>query len=231
MNSIKYIGMDLHSETIRAAVVNDAGKVNMEATMATEASAILDFIAGLPGTLYVAFEEGIHAAWLYNLLLPHVAQVVACDPRQLPPGAPPSYGLGVLVADFNNDSFPDIYVANDSEPSYLFWNKGGRMFVEGGMAAGAATSEDGRTQSGMGVTAGDYNADGLLDIFKTNFSNDLPNLYRNLGGGFFEEVTREAGLGAHTLYLGWGCGFFDADNDGWLDLSMSTATSTLRWTA
>lgn len=84
MNSIKYIGMDLHSETIRAAVVNDAGKVNMEATMATEASAILDFIAGLPGTLYVAFEEGIHAAWLYNLLLPHVAQVVACDPRQLP---------------------------------------------------------------------------------------------------------------------------------------------------
>jgi enediyne biosynthesis protein E4 len=132
--------------------------------------------------------------------------------------APPSYGLGVLVADFNNDSFPDIYVANDSEPSYLFWNNRGRAFAEAGMAAGVATSEDGRTQSGMGVTAGDYNCDGLLDIFKTNFSDDLPNLYHNLGSGFFEEVTREMGLGLHTLYLGWGCGFLDVDNDGWLDL-------------
>lgn len=132
--------------------------------------------------------------------------------------APASYSLGVLVADFNNDSFPDIYVANDSEPSYLFWNKGGGTFVEGGMAAGVATSADGRTQSGMGVTAGDYNCDGLLDIFKTNFSDDMPNLYHNLGGGFFEEVTTATGLGFHTLYLGWGCGFFDADNDGWTDI-------------
>jgi hypothetical protein len=84
MNSIKYIGMDLHSATISAAVVNDAGKLNLEATMATEASAVLDFIGGLQGTLHVAFEEGIHAAWLYELLRPHVAQVVVCDPRQLP---------------------------------------------------------------------------------------------------------------------------------------------------
>lgn len=132
--------------------------------------------------------------------------------------SPSSYGLGVLVADFNNDSYPDIYVANDSEPSYLFWNKGDGTFVEGGMAAGAATSSDGRTQSGMGVTAGDYNCDGLLDIFKTNFSDDLPNLYRNDGAGFFEEVTLAMGLGLHSHYLGWGCGFFDADNDGWMDL-------------
>ena len=84
MNSIKYIGMDLHSATISTAVVNDAGKLNMEATLATEASAVLDFIGGLQGTLHVAFEEGIHAAWLYDLLLPHVAQVLVCDPRQLP---------------------------------------------------------------------------------------------------------------------------------------------------
>lgn len=132
--------------------------------------------------------------------------------------APASYGLGVLVADFNNDSLPDIYVANDSAPSYLFWNKGHSNFSEGGMAAGVATSEDGRTQSGMGVAASDYNRDGLLDIFKTNFSDDLPNLYRNIGNGFFEEVTLPMGLGAHTRYLGWGCGFFDADNDGWPDI-------------
>lgn len=132
--------------------------------------------------------------------------------------APASYSLGVLVADFNNDSFPDIYVSNDSEPSFLFWNKGDGTFVEEGMIAGVATSADGRTQSGMGVTAGDYNCDGLFDIFKTNFSDDLPNLYRNMGGGFFEDVTMAMGLGLHTLYLGWGCGFFDADNDGWADI-------------
>ena len=84
MNSIQYIGMDLHSATISAAVVNDAGKLNMEATIATQASAVLDFIGGLQGTLQFAFEEGIHAAWLCDLLRSHVAQIVACDPRQLP---------------------------------------------------------------------------------------------------------------------------------------------------
>ena len=84
MNSIKYIGMNLHSATISIAVVNDAGKLNMEATLATEASAVLDFIAGVQGTLHVAFEEGIHAPWLYDLLLPHVAQVLVCNARRLP---------------------------------------------------------------------------------------------------------------------------------------------------
>ena len=84
MNGIKYIGMDLHSATISAAVVNDAGKLNLEATMATQASAVLDFIGGLQGTLQVTFEEGIHAAWLYDLLRPQVSQVLVCNPRQLP---------------------------------------------------------------------------------------------------------------------------------------------------
>src|SRR6516164_8903235 len=81
MNSTKYIGMDLHSATISAAVVNEVGKLNLEATMATQASAVLDFIGGLQGTLQVTFEEGIHAAWLYDLLLPHVSQVLVCNPR------------------------------------------------------------------------------------------------------------------------------------------------------
>jgi enediyne biosynthesis protein E4 len=130
----------------------------------------------------------------------------------------PSYGLGVLTGDFNNDGWPDIYVANDSQPSYLFWNDGHGGFTEEGMSSGVATNSEGRNQSGMGVTAGDYDCDGFLDIFKTNFSDDLPNLYRNLGKKLFEEDTTIAGLGTNSTLLGWGCGFFDADNDGWLDI-------------
>jgi hypothetical protein len=132
--------------------------------------------------------------------------------------AGPSYGLGVLVADFNNDGRPDIYVANDSEASYLFWNNGDGTFTEGGLEAGVATNHDGRNQSGMGVAAGDYDCDGLLDILKTNFSDDLPNLYRNIGKRTFDEQTVGAGLVAYSRLLGWGCGFLDFNNDGWQDI-------------
>lgn len=132
--------------------------------------------------------------------------------------SPRNFGLGVLTGDFNNDSWPDVYVSNDSEASYLFWNNRDGTFTEGGMIAGVATSMDGRNQSGMGVAAGDYNGDGNLDILKLNFSDDVPNLYRNHGDGFFEEDTMPAGLGLRMDHLGWGCGFFDADNDGWLDI-------------
>lgn len=132
--------------------------------------------------------------------------------------ARPSFGMGVLAGDFDNDGRPDIYVANDSEVSYLFWNNGDGTFTEGGLEAGVATNRDGRAQSGMGVAAGDYNGDGLLDIFKTNFADDLPNLYRNLGKRFFDEETQAAALVAYRRLLGWGCGFFDCDNDGWPDI-------------
>lgn len=129
-----------------------------------------------------------------------------------------SYGLGVLTADFDDDGWPDVYVANDGEPSHLFWNNRDGTFTEDGLASGVATSIDGRTQSGMGAAAGDYDGDGRLDIFKTNFSEDLPNLYRNRGDRFFSEVTTAAGLGANFRYLGWGCGLFDFDHDGRLDI-------------
>jgi hypothetical protein len=129
-----------------------------------------------------------------------------------------SYGLGVLTGDFDNDGQVDIYVANDSDPSYLFWNNGDGTFSEAGMEAGVATNMDGRTQSGMGVAAADYNGDGFLDIFKTNFSDDLPNLYLNRAKRFFEEETKAAGLGVNSQLLGWGCGFLDIDNDGWPDI-------------
>ncbi|MBV8709833.1 MAG: CRTAC1 family protein [Acidobacteriaceae bacterium] len=132
--------------------------------------------------------------------------------------APRSYGLGVLVADFDDDGRPDIYVANDSEASYLFWNNGDGTFTEGGLEAGVGTNRDGRNQSGMGVAAADYDCDGRLDILKTNFSDDFPNLYRNLGKRIFEEQTLEAGLVSYSRLLGWGCGFLDCDNNGWPDL-------------
>ncbi|HTZ84193.1 MAG TPA: CRTAC1 family protein [Candidatus Acidoferrales bacterium] len=133
-------------------------------------------------------------------------------------GANGTYGLGVLTADFDNDGWPDIYVADDSTPSALYQNKKNGKFQDIAIEAGCALSPDGKPQAGMGVSAADYDMDGNLDIVKTNFAGDTPSLYHNLGGANFEDATFTAGLGAHTQYLGWGCGFFDMDNDGWPDI-------------
>ncbi len=129
-----------------------------------------------------------------------------------------TFGLGVLTADFNNDGWPDIYVANDSTASALYQNKKNGTFSDVAMEAGCALSADGKPQAGMGVSAADYDLDGNLDIVKTNFAGDTPSLYHNIGGGNFEDATFPAGLGKHTQFLGWGCGFFDMDNDGWPDI-------------
>ncbi|MGE0131786.1 MAG: CRTAC1 family protein [Blastocatellales bacterium] len=133
-----------------------------------------------------------------------------------------TYGLGVITADFDNDTWPDIYVANDSAPAALYHNNKDGTFTDIGVEAGAAYSSDGKPQAGMGVGIGDYDGDGLLDIFKTNFSGDTSTLYRNLGvkSGLlsFDDVTFTAGIGVNTRFLGWGCGFVDFDNDGWLDI-------------
>jgi enediyne biosynthesis protein E4 len=129
-----------------------------------------------------------------------------------------TYGLGVLTADFDNDGWPDIYVANDSTASALYHNKKNGTFEDIAIDAGCALSPDGKPQAGMGVSAADYDLDGNLDLLKTNFAGDTPSLYHNIGGGTFEDATFTAGLGAHTQFLGWGCGFFDFDNDGWPDI-------------
>jgi hypothetical protein len=128
------------------------------------------------------------------------------------------YGLSVLTGDFENRGWPDIYVACDSTPSLFFRNNGGGTFVERGVQAGIAYDEDGRAQAGMGVSAADYDADGHLDIFKTNFEDDIPDLYHNEGDGTFSFRTFDAKLGFHLNYLSWGGGFFDYDNDGWPDI-------------
>jgi len=128
------------------------------------------------------------------------------------------YAFSVSTLDFDDDGWPDIYVACDSTPSILYRNNRDGTFTDVGVTAGAAFNEDGREQAGMGATIGDYNGDGRLDIFKTNFSDDTSTLYRNNGDGTFDDVTTAAGLGLYTKYLGWGTMFLDFDNDGWPDL-------------
>jgi hypothetical protein len=167
---------------------------------------------------------------------------VMCGPRGLPPAhsllyhglggfrfedvsgrsgvaREPSYGLGAVWGDLDNDGDVDLYVANDQMANYLYRNDGGGRFEDIALETGVAYNEDGRAQAGMGVDLGDYDRDGWLDIHKTNFSHDYNTLYRNTGRGYFEDVSYSAGIVEATyLYLGWGTGFRDFDRDGWLDL-------------
>jgi hypothetical protein len=167
---------------------------------------------------------------------------VLCGPRGLPPetvslyendrrghftdvsdrvhitGPKSYYGFTALSGDFDNDGWPDIFVACDSTASLYYHNLGGKTFEEIGVRAGVAYNEDGREQAGMGVAAGDFDGDGLLDIFKTNFADDTHTLYRNQGANNFEDDTIASGLAVNTKYLGWGTAFLDFDNDGWKDL-------------
>ncbi len=128
------------------------------------------------------------------------------------------YAFSVSTLDFDEDGWPDIYVACDSTPSILYRNNHDGTFTDVAVTAGAAFNEDGREQAGMGSTIADFNGDGHLDIFKTNFSDDTSTLYRNNGDGTFVDATSAAGLGLYTQYLGWGTMFLDFDNDGWPDL-------------
>ena len=136
----------------------------------------------------------------------------------LAPGA--RFGLGVAVADFDNDGWPDIYVACDQMASLLYHNLKNGKFEEIADVAGVAYNSDGQVQAGMGVAVADFDGNGFLDIVKTNFSGDRPSLYRNVDGKFFEDVSEPAGLGVHQL-LGWGVAFLDVDDDGWPDLVMA----------
>jgi enediyne biosynthesis protein E4 len=129
------------------------------------------------------------------------------------------YGLGVVFGDYNDDGYLDIFVGNDSTPRYLYRNNGDGTFTDVAVETGVAYSSEGAEQASMGVDLGDYDNDGLLDAFVTNFSHDTNELYRNQRDGFFDDVTWPSGVGAPSwLLLGWGTQFVDLDNDGWLDL-------------
>ncbi len=129
-----------------------------------------------------------------------------------------SYCLTVTAADFDNDGWPDIYVACDSTYSLLFMNNRDGTFREEGLVRGVALNEDGMEQAGMGVAVGDIDLNGNLDIFKTHFSDDTNALYKNDGKANFEDVTLRAGLGVETRFVNWGGGIADFDNDGNPDL-------------
>ncbi|MBZ5624275.1 MAG: CRTAC1 family protein [Acidobacteriia bacterium] len=173
---------------------------------------------------------------------------VNCGPRGLPPGrcylyrnngdgtftdvseksgitaARGNYCMTAVAADFRGTGWPDIYVACDSTPSLLFRNNRDGTFTEAGLSTGVALSEDGMEQAGMGVGVGDFDLDGRLDIFKTNFAEDTTVLYRNNGTGTFDDVTIRSGLGVETRFVGWGAGIFDLDNDGLPDLFWVTGS-------
>ncbi|MEE2833600.1 MAG: CRTAC1 family protein [Candidatus Latescibacterota bacterium] len=163
-----------------------------------------------------------------------------CDPRQYEPETDGLYrnegdgtftdvsveagingrgnGLGVVSGDFDDDGRADVYVANDMSPNFLYRNRGDGTFSEEGMLSGTALSADGASQAGMGVDAADFDRDGDLDIVVTNYQLENNTLYLN-DDPFFDEVSFNSGIGEVSLnYLGFGVGFFDWDNDGWLDL-------------
>jgi hypothetical protein len=130
------------------------------------------------------------------------------------------YGFTVVASDFDDDGYPDLYVACDSTPSLLYRNQGNGTFEEIGLLAGVALNENAQEQGGMGVAVADYDEDGHVDIVKTNFSDDVPNLYHNSGDGSFEDRVYQSGLGAYTGNVGWGVHLIDVDHDGRRDLLM-----------
>ncbi len=129
------------------------------------------------------------------------------------------YGLGVIWADFNNTGHPDIYVANDSTPKFLYRNMGHGKFEEIGLESGTALSEEGAEQASMGIAVGDYLHTGRPSLYVTNFSDENDDLYRNDGNWNFSEVSYPSGVAVPSLpFVKWGTAFADFDNDGWLDL-------------
>jgi hypothetical protein len=129
------------------------------------------------------------------------------------------YGLGVIWSDLDEDGWPDLFIANDATPNYFYRNHRDGTFREEGLVSGLAVDENGQEQGCMGVALGDYDRDGRIDLFVTNFAEQYNTLYRNLGDGVFTDHSRASQVSAGSVPLvGWGANFFDADHDGWLDL-------------
>ncbi|WP_321472082.1 CRTAC1 family protein [uncultured Paludibaculum sp.] len=133
-----------------------------------------------------------------------------------------SFGLTAISTDLDGDGWPDIYLACDSTPSLFFRNSHDGTFSEEGIERGIALNDDGMEQAGMGLVIGDFNTDGVLDIFKTHFADDTHILYEGLGKGQYKDVTQSSGIGVETRFIAWGAGMPDLDNDGLPDLFLVT---------
>jgi hypothetical protein len=134
-------------------------------------------------------------------------------------GDPTSKSLGIAILDYNADGWPDILVANDTQPNKLYLNKKDGSFEEHGVPSGIAFSEDGIARAGMGVDAADYDRTGRPSVIISNFANQMVSLYHNEGNGLFVDEAPQSEVGRATLVtLGFGCFFFDYDNDGWPDI-------------
>jgi enediyne biosynthesis protein E4 len=162
------------------------------------------------------FEDVSQKAGITNPRGPSSTEFVAKNWRPIG-----SYGMGAAAADFDNDGWPDIYVACDTAPSLMYRNNHDGTFREIAVAAGSAFDENGAAMSGMGVAVGDYDGDGWLDIVRTNFSDQVTTLYRNNADGTFHDSSLASGLGINRKYLGFGAVFLDFDNDGWKDLFLA----------
>lgn len=140
-------------------------------------------------------------------------------------GAPESKGMGVVLADLNGDGWPDIAIANDTWPNFLFQNNHDGTFTDNALVAGLAASADGRYEAGMGIDAADVDGDGLPDIYITHLDFELNRLYHNNGDGTFTDVTYTSGIGNKAMLLsGVAAKFIDYDNDGWPDIVQSNGS-------
>ena len=137
-------------------------------------------------------------------------------------GALRANGLGIVIGDYDHDGLPDVFVANDTMPNYLFRNTGGLRFTETGLMSGIAVGADGKARAGMGIDTGDYDGDGLLDLVITNLDFEMHTLNRGLERGLFGYATTESGIGFPTLpFVGFGVAFLDFDNDAQLDIAIA----------
>ena len=216
------VGSPLWSTSCAFADVDNDGRVDLFVTNYVDAAVDNNKFCGDPGRRLRVYCHPLNYNPLPNVLYHNNGNGTFSDvSAQAGIGAYRGNGLGVVVGDYDDDGWPDVFVANDTMPNFLFHNEGKGLFREVGLLAGVAVANDGKARAGMGVDFGDYDGDGRLDLVVTNHEFEAASLFRNLGARLFAESTAESGIGPPTLpFVGFGVVFVDYDNDGKLDLAI-----------